>query len=129
VSWTPFCSVFPHITHFAVLLYADEIYTLKPLMVALGLKITAAPNSLPIPLVLPKLQTFSFNHEIIGTATLYDVVPNRPAAGHPLSSLQLPRVILDDIALTSSLDRLREHVKVEEYQAEESDDDAEDTST
>ena len=122
VLWTPFCSVFPHITHLTVLLYADEIYTLKPLMVALSLKIRAAPNSPPIPLVLPKLQTLSFNHESIGTVMLCDVVSNRAVAGHALSSLQ-PRGILDNNAYSSSLDWLREHVKVGEHQAEESNDD------
>jgi hypothetical protein len=62
-SWTLFCSIFPDITHFTMQLAANEIYTLKPFMVALGLSITAATDSLPIPPILPKLHVLSFDHK------------------------------------------------------------------
>jgi hypothetical protein len=45
-------------------------------------------------------------------------VSNQAAAGQPLSSLRLPTAILHDKANASSLNWLREHVEVVEYQAE-----------
>jgi hypothetical protein len=93
-------------------------------MVALGLSITADPNSLPIPPILPKLRVLSFDHKNIGASALCNLVSNHAAAGQPLSSLRLPTAILHDEAQASSLNWLRGHVEVVEYQVEafESDD-------
>jgi hypothetical protein len=113
--------MFHCITHFTLRLDADEKHTPKPLMDALSLS-NASPILSPIPPILPQLQTLSFDHEIICTLMLCDLVSIRVAAGQPLRSLQLPRAILHDMVYASSLNWLREHVEVGKYQAEESED-------
>lgn len=111
--WFSFCNIFPSITHFTMQSNASDIYSPTPFVAALCLRSATSPA----PLILAQLHTLSFNQNNIPTALLCNLVANRSAAGRPLRCLQLPVDMLHDKALARSLDWLREHVEVEEYQA------------
>ena len=117
-SWSSFCSVFPRITHFTSQSDAHESVGAETLITALAY--TPADSASPaLPLMLPELNTLSFGRVSVCAAMLLcGLVSKWHAAGWPLRSLQLPRMILYDRAFASSLDHLRALIEVKEYRSD-----------
>ena len=112
-SWSTFFSVFPHITHFTLQSQADEVIWTEPLTTTLAVCLMG-------PLILPSLDTLSFNKICATTVTsLCHLVTMREAAGHRLRSLYLPATIVHDGTLTDSIGHLRRWVEVKEFRLDD----------
>ena len=68
------------------------------------------------PLILPSLDTHSFNKICMTTVTsLCYLVTTQEAAGHRLRSFYLPVTIVHDGTLTDSIGHLRRWVEMKEF--------------
>ena len=116
-SWTLFCSVFPHITHFT--LRSDGYETVGAETLITALAYTPAESASPtLPLILPELNTLTFSCVYVRTVMLLcNLVSKWHAAGWSLRSLQLPKAIIHDETFAFSLDHLRTLVEVKEYES------------